>query len=372
MKQVLIAGGGVAGAAAACLLARAGHAVRLFERQAGPADKMCGEFLSREALFYLERLGVDVAALGGQAITHVRLVRGGSVVTAALPFRGMSLTRRVLDEALLARAGALGAQIARGQAVRLAVADGAWRLDDEGGAGWRGAALFLATGKHEMRGAPRRLAAPPEHLVGWKSYFRLIPAQQAALARHVELILFPGGYGGLQMVEGGRANLCLLIARSRLRSAGGWAGLLDGLLADSAHLRARLEGAAALLAQPLAIARVPYGFLHAPAPDDPDDVFRLGDQFAVIPSFAGDGMAMALHGAAVASACFAAGQPAGVYHRRLRRDLAAPIARAGRCYRFGRHPAGQAVLVQAAARLPGLLRLAARLTRVPDRALVGG
>ena len=54
-----------------------------------------------------------------------------------------------------------------------------------------------------------------------------------------------------------------------------------------------------LLARPLTISGVPYGFLAPPRPDDP--VFRLGDQAAVIPSFCGDGMAIALHSAVLAA-----------------------------------------------------------------------
>jgi flavin-dependent dehydrogenase len=370
MTAVLVAGGGVAGAAAACLLARAGHPVRLFERQAAPADKICGEFLSQEALFYLARLGVDPAALGAQPITHLRLVRDSRAVTSALPFRGMALTRRALDEALLARAAAAGVEVTRGQAVKVQRDGADWWL--EAGAPVRGRALLLATGKQDLRGAPRRVGRAPEDLVGLKDFFHLQPEQQRALAGHVEIILFPGGYGGLQMVEGGRANFCLLIERARLREAGGtWRDLLGVLMAQSAHLRARLSGATALLAQPLAIYRVPYGFVHEPASDDPPAVFRVGDQFGVIPSFAGDGIAMALHGAAMAAACLAEGGSATAFHRRLRRDLAAPIARAGRLYRFGRQPAGQALLLPIAARLPAALRLAARLTRVPDAALLG-
>jgi hypothetical protein len=60
------------------------------------------------------------------------------------------------------------------------------------------------------------------NLVAFKMYFHLDPAQHAALAEHVELILFPGGYTGLQTVEGGAANLCTLLTRDRLRSLGGW------------------------------------------------------------------------------------------------------------------------------------------------------
>jgi flavin-dependent dehydrogenase len=45
VSETLIVGGGLAGGAAATLLARGGERVTLFEREAGPHDKVCGEFL---------------------------------------------------------------------------------------------------------------------------------------------------------------------------------------------------------------------------------------------------------------------------------------------------------------------------------------
>ncbi|HEX3982813.1 MAG TPA: FAD-dependent monooxygenase, partial [Acidisoma sp.] len=273
---ILIAGGGLAGGAAAALLARAGHAVTLVERSAAPADKVCGEFLSAEAIASLERLGLDVAALGGETITHVRLVRGEAAVASALPFTGLGLSRRVLDEALLRHAATCGAQVLRGHAVQgaeigadhvdLAV-DGLGRL--------RGERLLLATGKHELRGLPRE-AAPTNGLVGLKMYFRLQPTAQTALAGHVELIPFPGGYAGSQLVEGGRANLCLVVQKAQFAECGGWAGLLRWLCGLCPHLARSLAGAEPLLQAPLSIARIPYGYVHEEAGSGP--VMRLGDQ----------------------------------------------------------------------------------------------
>ena len=284
--SVLIAGGGVAGAAAACLL---GPGCTLVEREAGAHDKICGEFLSVEAAGYLRRLGVDPVALGAVPVDRVRLVHGDRVAEAGLPFAALGLSRRVLDAALLARAEALGATVVRGHSVRLEggvpVVAGLGRFE--------GQTLFLATGKHDLRGARRQLERAPEDLVGLKMYLRLEAGQAEALAGCVEVVLFAGGYGGLQAVEGGGVNLCLLMEREVFAACGeSWTGVQSMLEGASGHLRERLRGAVTLLERPLAIFRVPYGFVHR---DVGDGVFRLGDQMAVIPSFSGDGVSMALH-----------------------------------------------------------------------------
>ncbi len=356
-QPILVAGGGLAGAAAAIRLARAGQCVTLVERTTGPAHKICGEFLSREALADLAALGIDPLALGAHPITHLRVVRGAATARVRLPFRGLGLSRYRLDEAMLDRAAASGAEIRRGET---------FRLDGHGTH-----TLFLATGKHDVRGIPRRHSASAERLVGFKSYFRLSPSQQRALAGHIELLMFPDGYAGLQLVEDGLANLCLLVDRARLDHSGGaWPALLASLQQDSGHLADRLADATEQLERPLAIARTPFGFVHRPGRADPARIFRLGDQAAVIPALTGDGMSIALHSAALASRIHLAGGDAALYHRTLHRDVAGQVRRATALYAAGTRPAGQRLLMAAAALLPASIRLLTTLTRVKQGALL--
>jgi menaquinone-9 beta-reductase len=74
--DVLIVGGGPAGAAAACHLASAGRNVLVCERERQPRPQVCGEFLSASACAELAGLGVSPDALDAAAISHVRLVHG--------------------------------------------------------------------------------------------------------------------------------------------------------------------------------------------------------------------------------------------------------------------------------------------------------
>ena len=359
--NVLIAGGGVAGATAACLL---GPRCTLIERESGPHDKICGEFVSAEAIAYLRRLGVDPEALGAAPVLTVRLIHRGIVAEAPLPFPALGLSRRALDAALLDRAQALGATVLRGHAVRR-VDDGVAEVAGLGR--FPGHAVFLATGKHDLRGLRRVPDRPPEDLIGLKMYLRIAPAQAAALAGYVEIILFRGGYGGLQPVEAGGVNLCLLIERAAFADAGeDWRGVQSMLEAQSPHLAERLRGATPVLTRPLSIFRVPYGFVHRPRRSDPRGVFRLGDQAAVIPSFSGDGVSMAMHSAFAAAATLGRAD-AAAYHRRLRRDVAGQVGRAWAIYRAGR--IAPDLMTRGARLWPGAMRWAAHLTRVPTSAL---
>ena len=94
-------------------------------------------------------------------------------------------------------------------------------------------------------------------------YFRLAPAQTAALTGEITLILFPGGYAGVQCVEAGQAVLCIALGRAGFQAIGGtWSDLLDRLTKANPHLDRILDGALPLLPRPLAVAGVPYGFLQ--------------------------------------------------------------------------------------------------------------
>jgi flavin-dependent dehydrogenase len=364
-EDIVIAGGGLAGSACAAWLARAGRQVTVVEREAGPVHKICGEFLSSEAQAYLETLGMDVAALGGPSITQLRLTAGSRTIETALPFRGIGISRRVLDEAVLTHAEAAGAKILRGRAIANVTTEAGISVNLANGETIRPKTLFLATGKHELRGL-RRESAPAEDLVGFKMYFALTPAAARDLAGRIDLMLFRDGYAGLQMVEAGRANLCLLVDRARLQAVGGkWPALLEDLSREMPLLARLLDGAAPLLEQPLTIYRVPYGFIHRPQAADPPQIYRLGDQAGVIPSFTGDGMAIALHSVAAACTMFLNGDDAGAYHRRLARDISGQIRRAQFFYRLANAGATKKLFFPLVQAVPSSLKLFANLTRVP-------
>lgn len=351
--QPLIIGGGLAGAAAAIDLARAGHAPLLLERESAPHDKICGEFLSGEAVAALAALGCDPRRLGAVPITRVELWAGPRQVAATLPFPALSLSRRVLDAALLEVAAGAGVDVRRGVAVRGLA--GTCALTTAGEVPARH--LLLASGKHDVRGA-RRPDGPDE--IGLKMYFAA-PALHRQLAGTVRVVFFDCGYAGLQPVEGGRLNLCLLIDGARFRALGGWPALLAELL--RAPGLAALADARPLLARPLAISRVPYGHL---ARTSDDGLWRLGDQAAVIPSFCGDGMAIALESGRLAAAMLAAGAGASAYQRALLARTQRPVRLAMAALRMTRHPLGRMAALAGLAAIPGAIGLLARATRVAE------
>ena len=137
--DVVIAGGGPAGATLALLLGRAGLSVEVYEAKRFPREKPCGEGIMPAGVAVLDRLGLR-AAVGGRPLASVRYHGFGMTAESGFPTGAdgtapvaLGQRRWVLDETLLAAARATpgvrvfeeapveGAAIENGRAVGLRV-----------------------------------------------------------------------------------------------------------------------------------------------------------------------------------------------------------------------------------------------------------
>ena len=356
----LIVGGGPAGASAAIVLARAGAPHLLIERNRETGDAICGGFLSWRTLESLGRLGIDAAALGPARVTELRVIARDRIVATRLPRPAHGISRHLLDSVLMARAIAAGAAIERGVTVRSL--DGATaRLDD--GADLSGDALFLASGKYDVRGAARPAdARGDDPVLGLRIRLAAAPALDRLIGAAIELHLVDRGYVGIVRQEDGSANVCMAVHRSALLAAGSPAALLDRLARDHPHLGERLAyriGDEAIDA----IANVPYGWR---AQETMTGIFRLGDQAGVIPSLAGEGLGIAIASGLRAGHAYVAhgGAAAPSFQRGFARATARPIRIAG----LARDAAERSGIAAAAAPLlahvPRLIDIIASLTRI--------
>lgn len=356
IEAPLVVGAGPAGCAAAITLARAGASPLLIDRDATPGDAICGGFLSWETAARLASLGVDVAAMGAHPVHNVALFAGNRSAHVPLPAPSWGLSRRAMDTALRDQAIAAGAAfeqrtIRRRDGNNLDTATGPIEAD----------ALFLATGKHDLRGAPRPRDAA--HSTLGLRFVATDPALAALIGDAIELHLFDGGYCGLVVQEGGRVNFCMAVRKSALTAHGGEpAALIAALSAAHPAFAARADLVDSNLTVD-AIGAVPYGWRRqSTGPGQ----FHLGDQAAVIPSLAGEGIDIALaSGIAAAEAWLAGGASASAtYQTAFARRTRRPVGLAKLLWNAAERPALAAVALPVLSAIPALTRLAAKFTRI--------
>jgi flavin-dependent dehydrogenase len=307
----IAAGGGLAGTAFALEIVRGGGRSMIIEKSAGPHHKVCGEFLSENAALLLRHLGVDCDLLGSNTISKFWLADGTWQAMAQLPFQARGLSRFRLDEALIAAAAATGVEVLRGTVVEGIIEERGARVLTTGGT-FRADAVTLATGKHNVRGFSR----PRGPLVGFKIHVVPSAAARQSLEGVVQLHAFAGGYGGFCLVEEGLLSVAWNIHGDILRSVGtSWAAQAAYLAKVSPVFGDLIAGAKTNWDKPLAVSGQPYGFLRS-APVG-SSIYPVGDQLAVIPSFVGDGTALALASGIAAARAVLKGEGAQEFQRRV-------------------------------------------------------
>ena len=344
MLDVLIIGGGPAGASAALLLARAGRSVAVIEKSAFPRRKVCGEYVAAPAASFLRSLGIALRP----EVRRIALWSAERVIEAPLPAPYAStLAREDLDTRLLELAARAGAAVFQPlKAVSLTKTATGFACETASST-LEARTVIAAHGSWEPGRLPtqQRHAAPrPADLLAFKAHFRgaRLPSDTIALAP------FPGGYGGVLMLDDGRATYACCLRRDALdalRRPGLSAGesVLRHALHASAGLRAAFAAArrdgAWLASGPLrAGVRSPYR----------DGIFAIGNAAGEVHPVVGQGIGLAIQSAQLLSTSLDA--PAE-YARRCRRLYARALWPSALIARLVPH-----------ARLPRLLSLGARLS----------
>lgn len=356
----IIIGGGPAGAAAAIALAGYGASPLVLEKQMDTGNAICGGFLSWATLQQIAALGIDPAQLDGHGVTHLTLHTARHARNIALPAPALGLSRHRLDTILLSHATQSGAIVRRGAAVRNVVAPHLTLHNGEE-IGWT--SLFLSSGKHDVRGVARDVPPVADPELGLRIRLPVTERARALLDGQIELHLFDQGYLGLVIQEDGMLNACMAVRKSRLSRADGSPMTLFAQVADASPALADRLGALSTDSVIDAIGHVPYGWR---ARNSTVGLYRLGDQAAVIPSLAGEGIGIALASARHAARIWRdhGAEGAQMFQREFSQSAARPLAIADFIKNFGtRVRLGDALTIGLAS-IPGAAALVARLTRI--------
>ncbi len=303
--DVVIVGGGPAGAMAALVLARDGARVRLVDRASFPRPKLCGDSLNPGALAVLAA-HVDCAGLLalGQPIHGIRLSGpGGAAVCGRYPdgVTGLSVVRARLDAWLLTQAARAGAVVEEGVLVRAVSTDaggvtGVVVATPAGDRTHRARLVIAADGRGSVVARQFGLAHAPARPRRWAlgAYADGVTGVDPTLG---EMHVRAGCYLGIAPAADGRTNVCLVVpyARAQRDVRTPWASILAAAAGDAAlaprFARATLASTPMVLG-PMAV--------DVTAPGCPG-VFLAGDAAGFIDPMTGDGMRLALGGGVLAA-----------------------------------------------------------------------
>jgi menaquinone-9 beta-reductase len=380
--EVIVVGGGPAGAATAFYLARAGVDVLLLDRARFPRDKPCAEYLSPQASRILHEMALleVVEAAGAAQLTGMRVrAPDGRVIhgefAAGHGFhgfrdRGLALPRITLDALLLQRAAAVGARVVEGARVADLDRGGNGRVSgvvasvDGVSRPFRAALVVGADGLRSVVGRRAGLvrAGRWPRRVALVAHYRGV----AGMGRLGEMHVDRDGYLGLADVGRGLTNVALVIPTARATEVGGDPGaFLSRWIVARPHLAARFADAA-----PIAPATA-TGPFNVRAPRAwAAGLALVGDAADFFDPFTGEGIFAALRGGELLCPYAFEAVRGGTARRQ---DVA--LAAYDRCRRDafrGKWRVERAVGIAVAA--PALINLAARaLSRRRDMAdlLVG-
>lgn len=301
--EVVIIGGGPAGAATALTLAHLGVEVLLLDRARFPRGKLCGDFLHPLGTAALADLGVLAEVLPqAQTLRGMLIVspEGREVFARFAHGHGLSLSRAVLDDVLLRAAQRAGAAVRTGVAARAVARHGdRWRITTDGGT-LEARLLVGADGLHSRVAAAAGLRHRPGRAGRYALgiYVHGLPARRGFGEMH----LGRGAYCGVSVFPDGLANITMVLPKAALRMRRGGeprervSDWLDPMFTSFPRLQPRLASAAPArqvrAVGPLAITG--GGVVG-------DGVLLVGDAAACTDPLTGQGVSLALTAAPVAA-----------------------------------------------------------------------
>lgn len=294
--QISIVGGGLAGLTAAIHLASSGIKIRLFEKESYPHHKVCGEYLSREILPYLNSLNIDVNSLRPVSIDQLLYSSPkGEVIEETLPLGGIGISRYALDNLLYQKALECGVDVIKDTVTDIKFSEDEFLITTSTGFLSKANIVLGAFGKRSL--LDKKLNRDfIQKKTGWlavKAHYKMDSYPENTVSLHN----FKGGYCGLSKTETSAVNVCYLATYKSFKAHKNPEAYRKKVLEENIHLKTFFRDATPLFPQDLTIAQISFDNKSRVS----DHILMLGDSAGLIHPLCGNGMAMAIHSAKIAS-----------------------------------------------------------------------
>ena len=285
----------MAGLVSAIHLSKAGLAVTLIEKNEYPKHKVCGEYISNEVLPYLQQLGADPLTTGAKKISRFLLsTTRGKIIETKLPLGGFGVSRYTLDHFLLQKAVQNDCTVIQDSVTSVNFANNIFGVQTREEKELSAKIVIGAFGKRSNMDIKleRTFVKNRSPFVAVKTHMQGdFPEDLVALHN------FKGGYCGVSQVENGNLNVCFLANYKSFQQYKNIDAFIKTVLYKNPHLKNVFENSVPVFEDPLTISQI--SFSNKSSVDD--HILMCGDAAGMIHPLCGNGMAMAIHSAKIAS-----------------------------------------------------------------------
>ncbi|WP_167341962.1 NAD(P)/FAD-dependent oxidoreductase [Nonlabens sp. SY33080] len=290
--DIIIAGGGLAGLTAAILLGK-DYDVLLIDPDTYPRHKLCGEYLSNEVLPLFDQLGINIQSLTDVSISKLHLTLNSNFSQkTSLPLGAVGVSRFCLDKALYDKVIVKGCHN-KDKVVNVIKDSTGFKVitkQDE----FTANQVLIATGKRSIldKSLDREFIKFKTPWLAIKRHYNYEMDKNEVGLHH-----FDGGYAGISMVENDTVNLCYLANNKEFSEYKNVQDFERKVLSKNSYLESFFEKASPLWENPLSISQISFQKKSAVV----NDCLAVGDAAGLIHPLCGNGMAMAIHSAFIAS-----------------------------------------------------------------------
>lgn len=293
--DVVIIGGGLAGLTCGIHLSKMKLRVVLIEKNEFPKHKVCGEYVSNEIKPYLDWLDLEIQDLNPATITQLEFsIPNKKRIRCTLPLGGFGLSRYTLDYHLYKKAIENGCKILHDTVENIHFEEELFTITT----------LKLNTFATKIAiGAFGKRSNFDQKL---QRKFILKKAPWLAVKGHykgeypndlVGLYNFEGGYCGISKVENDIVNICYLVNFETFKKHKNIDDFQVNVIYKNPHLKKFFTNSTPLFDKPLTISQISFEEKTAIE----NHILMIGDSAGLIQPLCGNGMAMAIHSAKIAS-----------------------------------------------------------------------
>jgi flavin-dependent dehydrogenase len=293
--DVVIVGGGLAGLTCAIHLLKYGLKVQLIEKNKFPKHKVCGEYISNEVLPYLKWIGVDLNDLQPTKISKLQFSTvDGKIINSELPLGGFGISRFSLDGFLCKIAIEKGCEIVEDAVETITFQNNEFIVKTTSKTLFQSKNVIGAFGKRSNIDLELK-----RDFVLKKSPWLAVKAHYSGdfPDNLVGLHNFRGGYCGVSKVENNIVNICYLADYKTFKQYKNIEEYQEKVMFLNPFLREIFKNHSMLFEKPITISQISFEEKASVE----NHILMIGDTAGLIHPLCGNGMAMAIHSAKIAS-----------------------------------------------------------------------